>query len=74
MWIRLVESEKTVRNQWWLNAKIAFGQVIIIPLTVPAVPIIGMKASGNVAIRLAPRIFVGLTGSSVIERLRDTAV
>lgn len=24
-----------MRNQWWLNAKFAFGQVIIFPLTVP---------------------------------------
>jgi hypothetical protein len=31
----LVRSEKTVKNQWWLNAKIAFGQVIGFPLTVP---------------------------------------
>ncbi|MFT5000665.1 MAG: hypothetical protein ACI875_001670 [Planctomycetota bacterium] len=35
VWNRLVRSEKTVRNQWWLNAKSAFGQVIIFPLTVP---------------------------------------
>ena len=43
----MVRSEKTVRNQWWLNAKFAFGQVIIFPLTVPTYPIRSDETKGD---------------------------